>query len=87
MDLPTNGPIPDPDGELMPLADGETDIERFERTANLTTAIQTADKSGWVVSVTPSGGWIPAAIAGNTGIGLSQRMQFCHYRARICSTS
>jgi gamma-glutamyltranspeptidase / glutathione hydrolase len=28
-----------------------------------------------VVSVTPSGGWIPAVIAGNTGIGLSQRMQ------------
>ena len=68
---------PDPDGELMPPWQmAETDIERFERTANLgTTAIQTADKSGWVVSVTPSGGWIPAAIAGNTGIGLSQRMQ------------
>lgn len=40
-----------------------------------TTSIQAADKEGWVVSVTPSGGWIPAAIAGNTGIGLSQRMQ------------
>lgn len=40
-----------------------------------TTSVQTADKDGWVVSVTPSGGWIPACIAGNTGIGLSQRMQ------------
>ncbi|CAD5256701.1 MULTISPECIES: gamma-glutamyltransferase family protein [unclassified Imperialibacter] len=40
-----------------------------------TTSVQTADKNGWVVSVTPSGGWIPACIAGNTGIGLSQRMQ------------
>jgi gamma-glutamyltranspeptidase / glutathione hydrolase len=40
-----------------------------------TTSIQTADKEGWVVSVTPSGGWIPAAIAGRTGIGMSQRMQ------------
>ena len=40
-----------------------------------TTTIQTADKEGWIVSVTPSGGWIPAVIAGNTGIGLSQRMQ------------
>jgi len=40
-----------------------------------TTAIQAADAEGWVVSVTPSGGWIPAFIAGNTGIGLSQRMQ------------
>jgi gamma-glutamyltranspeptidase/glutathione hydrolase len=27
------------------------------------------------VSITPSGGWIPAVIAGKTGIGLSQRMQ------------
>lgn len=40
-----------------------------------TTSIQTADAEGWVVSVTPSGGWIPAFIAGRTGIGLSQRMQ------------
>jgi gamma-glutamyltranspeptidase/glutathione hydrolase len=40
-----------------------------------TTSIQAADKEGWVVSVTPSGGWIPACIAGNTGIGMSQRMQ------------
>jgi len=40
-----------------------------------TTSIQAADENGWVVSVTPSGGWIPACIAGTTGIGLSQRMQ------------
>jgi gamma-glutamyltranspeptidase/glutathione hydrolase len=40
-----------------------------------TTSIQAADADGWVVSVTPSGGWIPAFIAGHTGIGLSQRMQ------------
>ncbi len=40
-----------------------------------TTSIQAADEEGWVVSVTPSGGWIPAVIAGNTGVGLSQRMQ------------
>ena len=40
-----------------------------------TTSIQTADEEGWVVSVTPSGGWIPATIAGRTGIGMSQRMQ------------
>ncbi|MEP0986636.1 gamma-glutamyltransferase [Ekhidna sp.] len=42
---------------------------------NGTTSIQTADEEGWVVSITPSGGWVPAAIAGNTGIGLSQRAQ------------
>ncbi|MCB9053271.1 MAG: gamma-glutamyltransferase family protein [Lewinellaceae bacterium] len=40
-----------------------------------TTSIQAADAEGWVVSVTPSGGWIPACIAGNTGVGMSQRMQ------------
>ena len=40
-----------------------------------TTSIQAADADGWVVSITPSGGWVPAVIAGNTGIGLSQRMQ------------
>lgn len=40
-----------------------------------TTSIQAADAEGWVVSVTPSGGWIPAVVAGKTGVGLSQRMQ------------
>ena len=40
-----------------------------------TTSIQAADSAGWMVSITPSGGWIPAVIAGRTGIGLSQRMQ------------
>lgn len=40
-----------------------------------TTSVETADAEGWVVSVTPSGGWIPAVIAGRSGIGLSQRMQ------------
>ena len=40
-----------------------------------TTSVEAADEEGWVVSVTPSGGWVPACIAGNTGIGMSQRMQ------------
>jgi gamma-glutamyltranspeptidase/glutathione hydrolase len=40
-----------------------------------TTSVEAADAEGWVVSVTPSGGWVPAAIAGKTGIGMSQRMQ------------
>ena len=40
-----------------------------------TTSIQAADDKGWAISVTPSGGWQPACIAGNTGIGMSQRMQ------------
>jgi len=40
-----------------------------------TTSVEAADKERWVVSITPSGGWLPACIAGNTGIGMSQRMQ------------
>jgi gamma-glutamyltranspeptidase/glutathione hydrolase len=48
------------------------DVERFWRG---TTSVQAADREGWIVSMTPSGAWIPAVIAGNTGIGLSQRMQ------------
>ncbi|HZE72878.1 MAG TPA: gamma-glutamyltransferase [Pyrinomonadaceae bacterium] len=40
-----------------------------------TTSVEAADEEGWVVSVTPSGGWVPAVIAGRTGIGLSQRAQ------------
>jgi gamma-glutamyltranspeptidase / glutathione hydrolase len=40
-----------------------------------TTSVEAVDAEGWAVSVTPSGGWVPAVIAGKTGIGLSQRMQ------------
>jgi gamma-glutamyltranspeptidase/glutathione hydrolase len=40
-----------------------------------TTSIQAADADGWLVSITPSGGWLPVFIAGHTGVGLSQRMQ------------
>jgi gamma-glutamyltranspeptidase/glutathione hydrolase len=50
-------------------------FDHDERFLAGTTSIQAADAEGWVVSVTPSGGWIPAYLAGNTGIGLSQRMQ------------
>jgi gamma-glutamyltranspeptidase/glutathione hydrolase len=40
-----------------------------------TTSVEAADAEGWVVSVTPSGGWPPAVIAGHSGVGLSQRSQ------------
>jgi gamma-glutamyltranspeptidase / glutathione hydrolase len=40
-----------------------------------TTSVEAADKDGWVISITPSGGWTPACIAGKTGVGMSQRMQ------------
>ncbi|MFO1407991.1 MAG: gamma-glutamyltransferase [Steroidobacteraceae bacterium] len=52
------------------------DFEHFHQTfLSGTTSVVAADAEGWLVSVTPSGGWIPATIAGRTGIGLSQRMQ------------
>ncbi|HEU0225198.1 MAG TPA: gamma-glutamyltransferase [Steroidobacteraceae bacterium] len=40
-----------------------------------TTTVVAVDKEGWLVSMTPSGGWLPAVIAGSTGIGVSQRAQ------------
>jgi gamma-glutamyltranspeptidase/glutathione hydrolase len=52
--------------------DGTLYLERLWRG---TTTVEAADKEGWVVSVTPSGGWQPSCIAGHTGVGMSQRMQ------------
>jgi gamma-glutamyltranspeptidase/glutathione hydrolase len=51
------------------------DLEYQDRLWRGTTSVEAADKDGWVVSITPSGGWIPATIAGRTGVGMSQRMQ------------
>src|SRR5262245_14995429 len=59
---------PKPKGEPSPRA-----AEQDNPTG--TTSIEAADAEGWVVSVTPSGAWVPAVIAGHTGVGLSQRMQ------------
>jgi gamma-glutamyltranspeptidase / glutathione hydrolase len=64
-------PPPGAPGSAMALTEAEFRAQ-FRRG---TTSIETADEAGWVVSVTPSGGWIPAVIAGRTGVGLSQRMQ------------
>jgi len=47
----------------------------YDRLTRGTTSVEAADKEGWVVSITPSGGWLPACIAGRTGVGMSQRMQ------------
>lgn len=58
-------------------------LAEFDRTFRLgTTSVEAADQEGWAVSVTPSGGWVPAVIAGHTGIGLSQRMQSFVLEAR-----
>ena len=55
------------------LAGRRAEAERERRVG--TTTIQAADAEGWLVSITPSGGWAPAFIAGHTGVGLSQRLQ------------
>ena len=62
---------PGTDGTLAASVDG-AEFARFREgfTAG-TTSVEAADSEGWVVSVTPSGGWLPAVIAGHTGIGLS----------------
>jgi gamma-glutamyltranspeptidase/glutathione hydrolase len=60
-------------GAPKPKAPAERGGQQDQTTG--TTSIVAADAEGWVVSVTPSGAWVPAVIAGRTGIGMSQRMQ------------
>jgi gamma-glutamyltranspeptidase / glutathione hydrolase len=62
------------DGGPKPTGKGDEAAHMESFTAG-TTSVESADAEGWVVSVTPSGGWVPAVVAGKTGIGLSQRMQ------------
>ncbi len=57
------------------MSDAGIDSAYMDRLWRGTTSVEAADTSGWVVSITPSGGWLPACIAGNTGVGMSQRMQ------------
>jgi gamma-glutamyltranspeptidase/glutathione hydrolase len=52
-----------------------TDSIYMDRLWRGTTSVEAADKNGWVISITPSGGWTPACIAGHTGVGMSQRLQ------------
>jgi gamma-glutamyltranspeptidase/glutathione hydrolase len=60
---------------IVGAAQEQTDQDYQERLWRGTTTVEAADEEGWFISITPSGGWIPAVIAGNTGVGLSQRMQ------------
>ncbi|HKZ77992.1 MAG TPA: gamma-glutamyltransferase family protein [Pyrinomonadaceae bacterium] len=48
-----------------------TDILR----ANDTTCVNVIDKDGNLFSATPSGAWLPAVVAGNTGVLMGQRLQ------------
>ena len=67
-------PEPSPEGPTTP--EWQTSALAFDDAFRAgTTSVVTADAEGWVVSMTPSGAWVPAVVAGATGIGLSQRMQ------------
>ncbi len=43
--------------------------------ANDTTCVNVIDKDGSLFSATPSGAWLPAVVAGDTGVLMGQRLQ------------
>ena len=49
-------------------------VPMLER-ANDTTCVNVIDKDGNLFSATPSGAWLPAVVAGNTGVLMGQRLQ------------
>ena len=49
-------------------------VPQIER-ANDTTCVNVIDKDGNLFSATPSGAWLPAVVAGDTGILMGQRLQ------------
>ncbi|HKP88074.1 MAG TPA: gamma-glutamyltransferase family protein [Blastocatellia bacterium] len=61
-------------GTSQPRLTGESRVPEAER-ANDTTCVNVIDKDGNVFSATPSGAWLPAVVAGDTGVLLGQRMQ------------
>jgi len=65
-------PNPPKHPSLMELA--HRDIDPILK-AKDTTCVDAIDKDGVAISITPSGGWLPSIIAGDTGIPLSERAQ------------
>ncbi|HEY5444856.1 MAG TPA: gamma-glutamyltransferase, partial [Pyrinomonadaceae bacterium] len=49
-------------------------VPAIER-ANDTTCVNVIDKDGNLFSATPSGAWLPAVVAGDTGLLMGQRLQ------------
>jgi len=49
-------------------------LPEIER-ANDTTCVNVVDKEGNMFSATPSGAWLPAVVAGDTGVLMGQRLQ------------
>ncbi len=61
-------------GGPNPALTGPSSVPEVER-ANDTTCVNVIDKDGNLFSATPSGAWLPAVVAGDTGVLLGQRMQ------------
>ncbi len=51
-----------------------SEVPEVER-ANDTTCVNVVDKDGNLFSATPSGAWLPAVVAGDTGVLMGQRLQ------------
>jgi len=51
-----------------------SEVPTIER-ANDTTCVNVVDKDGNLFSATPSGAWLPAVVAGDTGLLMGQRLQ------------
>lgn len=51
-----------------------SELPEIER-ANDTTCVNVVDKEGNLFSATPSGAWLPAVVAGDTGVLMGQRLQ------------
>jgi gamma-glutamyltranspeptidase/glutathione hydrolase len=55
-------------------AGSASNVPPIER-ANDTTCVNVIDKDGNLFSATPSGAWLPAVVAGDTGVLMGQRLQ------------
>lgn len=58
----------------VPKLSRASNVPEVER-ANDTTCVNVIDKDGNLFSATPSGAWLPAVVAGDTGVLMGQRLQ------------
>lgn len=58
----------------QPLVGRVSQVPDSERATD-TTCVNVVDKDGNMFSATPSGAWLPAVVAGNTGVLMGQRLQ------------
>ena len=56
-------------------------VPEIER-ANDTTCVNVVDKDGNLFSATPSGAWLPAVVAGDTGVLMGQRLAVVANRSK-----